>query len=517
MPKRSIEDFGSIRQTQILEASDRRSFSEVFQVTDSTFLVEEILFARVIITTNLTTIGGLITHDGVSLNAGDYALVNEQDNPEENGFYMVQSGLWTRVLEGFIMKSGIPVIVREGTTYANTLWIEELEFPVFNAGLTETHWVQVAPPADPITIEESDTYSIDMNVAFSSGVYYIEANLRKQSTDSIDLTVDADGLRADLQKADSNTIEHQITTSGLVSHVKIRTPSGNTVQIYNDDFGGLYAEVIHNETNTISFSSTDATGLKADLKYEDSVTTTLTDSVDGLRVDVNYTQSPSVEIDEVDEVVPVPQKGLRARVRKHDTNTFVWNDDHVNGINGEVQVTSSDSITMTNDDPDGVKAEISTLWQNKINKWWKVQTLPAQSGSATSYAWLMPQDLGDLAIPEGVYAVYVRVAITQNNSMPMQPANNASSTSLVVTTPSGGATTVAQGDNFIPAVGSQDRLIVNELKGFRIADFRGDAPQDRQIDITVNLPNGTGTKSAVGTLYIWEIDLTENEGSYEAY
>lgn len=517
MPKRSVEDFGSVRESQILEASDRKRFSEVFQVTDSNFLLEEILFARVISTENITLLSGLIEIDDITLETDDYVLVNGQDNVEENGLYQAQSTGWNRVLTGFVMKSGMPCIIREGSVYANTFWVEELEFATYNAGLTDVHWVQTSPPVDIPAVIEEDTHSINMTVTETDGDYYVSGDVVVHSTDAITMDIDEAGVHADLVVVESSTIEHEITESGLLSHLKLRLPTGNTVVIHNDDFEGIYAEVITAETNTVTFEETDEEGLKADVKHQNTVTADITDDSEGIKVEVNYAQSLSVQIDTVNETDPIVQKGLRARVRKHDSNTFVWNDDHANGINGTVQVKDSASVTMTNDHPDGIEAEISTLWKDKINKWWKIVPLSSKSGSGTSYSWLMPQDLGDYAIPEGVYGVYVRLTITQNDFMPSQPANNASPASLTITTPIEGAVTVAVSDQYQPAPSSSARLIVNEIKGFCLCDFRGEAAADRQVEITVALPNGTGGKSAVGTMYIWEVDLTEEQGSWESY
>jgi hypothetical protein len=48
-------------------------------------------------TTNVnTTTGGNITMDGVTLSSGDRVLLKDQTDPRENGYWIVQSGLWNR-------------------------------------------------------------------------------------------------------------------------------------------------------------------------------------------------------------------------------------------------------------------------------------------------------------------------------------------------------------------------------------------------------------------------------------
>ncbi|MDR2193485.1 MAG: hypothetical protein LBP19_03325, partial [Treponema sp.] len=46
-------------------------------------------------TANVDTItGGLLSVDGVTLAAGDRVLLKDQNEPVENGYWIVQSGAW---------------------------------------------------------------------------------------------------------------------------------------------------------------------------------------------------------------------------------------------------------------------------------------------------------------------------------------------------------------------------------------------------------------------------------------
>jgi hypothetical protein len=81
--------------------------------------------ARAATTTNIASLTGLLTVDGVTLVSGDRVLVKDQTTATQNGVYIAQSGSWIRAGDLSItgdFYTGLRVYVNEGTTQVNTEW-----------------------------------------------------------------------------------------------------------------------------------------------------------------------------------------------------------------------------------------------------------------------------------------------------------------------------------------------------------------------------------------------------------
>lgn len=79
---------------------------------------------RAVATSNIT-LSGTQTIDGVALTAGDRVLVAGQTTANQNGFYVVAAGAWSRSTDADgsgELTPGCAVFVEEGTTYADTQW-----------------------------------------------------------------------------------------------------------------------------------------------------------------------------------------------------------------------------------------------------------------------------------------------------------------------------------------------------------------------------------------------------------
>jgi hypothetical protein len=76
---------------------------------------------RAATTTNIATLSGALTVDGVSLVAGNRVLVKDQTTASQNGIYVVASGAWTRATDADIWDELISayVFVQEGATNAD--------------------------------------------------------------------------------------------------------------------------------------------------------------------------------------------------------------------------------------------------------------------------------------------------------------------------------------------------------------------------------------------------------------
>jgi len=78
-------------------------------------------------TTGNRTLSGLTNTslDGITPAADDLILVRAQTDPEDNGLYLAAAGAWTRLKDdqgADVIKPGMLVQVREGTTLEDTLW-----------------------------------------------------------------------------------------------------------------------------------------------------------------------------------------------------------------------------------------------------------------------------------------------------------------------------------------------------------------------------------------------------------
>jgi hypothetical protein len=81
--------------------------------------------ARAATTANIT-LSGTQTVDGVALLAGDRVLVKNQSTGHQNGIYVVSSGAWSRSadMNNSAEFNGAVVFVQEGTTQADTKWVQ---------------------------------------------------------------------------------------------------------------------------------------------------------------------------------------------------------------------------------------------------------------------------------------------------------------------------------------------------------------------------------------------------------
>jgi hypothetical protein len=76
-------------------------------------------------TANIASMSGPLTVDGVSLVAGNRALVKNQTLPEENGIYVVQAAAWTRASDADTWSELVSayVFVEEGTANKDSGWL----------------------------------------------------------------------------------------------------------------------------------------------------------------------------------------------------------------------------------------------------------------------------------------------------------------------------------------------------------------------------------------------------------
>lgn len=99
---------------------------------------------RVASTTNIGTLSGLLTIDGVTLVAGNRVLVKDQTTASANGIYVAASGAWTRASDfdsSAEASAGAFTFVEEGTTQADSGWVLTTNDPI-TLGTTALTFVQ---------------------------------------------------------------------------------------------------------------------------------------------------------------------------------------------------------------------------------------------------------------------------------------------------------------------------------------------------------------------------------------
>ncbi|MBB6153709.1 hypothetical protein HDC30_000903 [Pseudomonas sp. JAI115] len=114
---------------------------------------------RVATTTDIA-LTDLQTIDDVALAAGDRVLVKHQTRAADNGLYIAGLGVWRRTADArssVQVTAGLTVVVQEGSTHADTLWLLTTNAPI-ELGETELAFRNItdglAPIASPAFIGE---------------------------------------------------------------------------------------------------------------------------------------------------------------------------------------------------------------------------------------------------------------------------------------------------------------------------------------------------------------------------
>ena len=121
--------------------------------------------ARVASTANIAlTTGTLLTIDGIALAAGDRVLVKDQTTGSQNGIYAAATGAWARTTDADAsgeVKTGLTVVVEQGTVSADTSWRLTTDNPITldTTALVFARSLDKLSGTAPNTIEPDDTAS----------------------------------------------------------------------------------------------------------------------------------------------------------------------------------------------------------------------------------------------------------------------------------------------------------------------------------------------------------------------
>lgn len=108
---------------------------------------------------NVASLSGTFTLDGVSLVAGDRVLLMNQTSASQNGVYVVAAGAWSRAadLDTSVEMAGQIVLVREGTLRGGKRFVTSFK-ATDTIGSTNMSWAEVSDAFNaPVVISISGT------------------------------------------------------------------------------------------------------------------------------------------------------------------------------------------------------------------------------------------------------------------------------------------------------------------------------------------------------------------------
>jgi hypothetical protein len=130
-PRRALLDFTGSGVTVTDDPGGAKSIINIPGIT-GVGLVQYKEPCRCVATTN-SALAGLLTIDGVTLNASDRVLLTGQSAATENGIYVAAAGAWTRALDfdtSAEIKASTFIGVSEGAAAADSLWTIQTNDPI---------------------------------------------------------------------------------------------------------------------------------------------------------------------------------------------------------------------------------------------------------------------------------------------------------------------------------------------------------------------------------------------------
>jgi hypothetical protein len=214
-----------------------------------------------------TALSGLLTVDGVTVSANDRILLTAQTTGSQNGFWLAQSGSWTRPADwaaASTQKEGVYVLSDpDGTTYKNTKWYCSNTGAIV-VDTTATTWVQDASAGTYTNGNGISLTGSSFAVKNGNGIGFDGSNNVQvvASTGGL-LTVAAGGVGITA----STTSAQMIVSNGSNQPVWVSASGDATIStagaITVNNVAGTgflkYANIISNETPTGAINGTNTT------------------------------------------------------------------------------------------------------------------------------------------------------------------------------------------------------------------------------------------------------------------
>lgn len=106
---------------------------------------------KAVATSNVASLSGTATVDGVALAAGDRVLLTAQSSAVNNGLWVVSASSWTRPTDftgSGTASGGALVFVEQGTSYSDTSWVCTTNGPIV-VGTDSNNWTQFGSGSFP--------------------------------------------------------------------------------------------------------------------------------------------------------------------------------------------------------------------------------------------------------------------------------------------------------------------------------------------------------------------------------
>lgn len=202
--------------------------------------------ARTASTGSVTVASPGASIDGVTLSNGDRVLLKNQSSGAENGIYVFNGAAspLTRATDadsGTDLADGSAVFVGEGTTNANTAWVQTTNNPIV-IGTTATTWAQFGGGGTSYT--EGNGIDITGNV--------VSIQLDTNSG----LAVSGSGLKLDpavaVRKFAQNIGNGSSTAIAVTHNLGTRDI---TVSVYDTaTFAEVWPDIVHTDANTVTLT-----------------------------------------------------------------------------------------------------------------------------------------------------------------------------------------------------------------------------------------------------------------------
>lgn len=214
-------------------------------------------------TTGNIALSGLLTVDGVSLQAGERVLVKNQSTSSQNGIYIAASGSWSRSSDADTGAelTGLSVAVSSGTANASSVYTQTSNVSVL--GSTSVIFAQAFKAGTGIATS-GNTISIAANQSLS-GVTTVQGFKAPTSLKTANYTITTTDYTI---RADASGAARIITLptaasvfsngSGQIFNIKKTDSSANTVTIQAngaETIDGTNTKVITSQNSTITIQS----------------------------------------------------------------------------------------------------------------------------------------------------------------------------------------------------------------------------------------------------------------------
>lgn len=265
--------------------------------------------AVLVATTADTALSGLLTIDGVTLQAGDRVLVKDNTDATENGIYVAAAGAWTRATDydgtpDGEVTSGNIIPVTSGATLYSTLWVlvtpnpiildtTPLEFTLFSSPHELIAGTGISILANTISVDGSSLAGNSIswtgntfNVDVASGTLATALGSKQDTITGAATTItslDLAANRALISNASGKVGVSTITAtqlgylSGTTANIQPQIDAKLATSVFNTFTGTTLPTNYYNKTEINAYTGATDTrlqGIEDDISYISGVTDT---------------------------------------------------------------------------------------------------------------------------------------------------------------------------------------------------------------------------------------------------